>query len=245
MLSFAYARLELRRMLRNVRLMVLSLGFPLVLYLVVAMPGRDVQDLGGSGISLPLYFMVGLVAFGAMMAQISTGARIATERTTGWTRQLRVTPLSARAYLCAKVLTGYVMAGLTIATLYAAGVALGVGLPLQVWVEMTALLGVGLLPFAALGVLLGHLFTAEVVGPAAGGLTSLLALVSGAWFPLPEGGLLDSVAQYLPSYWLVQASHVSVGGEAWGTAGWVTVAAWTVALGAAARVAYRRDTERV
>jgi ABC-2 type transport system permease protein len=189
--------------------------------------------------------MIGLVAFGAMMGHISNGARIANERTTGWTRQLRVTPLSPRAYLCAKVLTGYAMAGLTVAVLYSAGAALGVELPARVWIEMTALIMVGLLPFAALGVLLGHLLTADVIGPAAGGVTSLLALVSGAWFPLPEGGLLDSVAQFLPSYWLVQASHVSVGGEAWGAAGWTTIAAWTIALGAAARIAYRRNTERV
>jgi ABC-2 type transport system permease protein len=76
--------------------------------------------------------MIGLVAFGAMMAHISNGARIANERTTGWTRQLRVTPLSPRAYLCAKVLTGYAMAGLTIAVLYSAGAVLGVGLPTRV-----------------------------------------------------------------------------------------------------------------
>lgn len=245
MRAFAYTRLELRRTLRNVRLMALSLGFPLLLYFAIALPGRDVDDLGGTGISLPLYFMIGLVSFGSMMALISNGARIAHERTTGWTRQLRVTPLSPSAYLCAKVLTGYAMAALTVALLYSAGAVLGVDLPARLWLEMTALIGVGLLPFAALGVLLGHLFTADVIGPAAGGLASLLALVSGAWFPLAEGGLLDAVAQYLPSYWLVQASHVSLGGQAWGLAGWLTIAAWTVALGVAARIAYRRDTERV
>jgi ABC-2 type transport system permease protein len=49
---------------------------------------------------------------------------------------------------------------------------------------MTGLILVGLLPFAALGVLLGHLLTPDTIGPAAGGLVSLLALVSGTWFPL-------------------------------------------------------------
>ena len=42
-----------------------------------------------------------------MAAMISTGARIATERTTGWTRQLRITPLRTRAYFRAKILTAY------------------------------------------------------------------------------------------------------------------------------------------
>jgi hypothetical protein len=42
--------------------------------------------------------VVGLVGFGALMALISMGARIASERTDGRTRQLRITPLSPAAY---------------------------------------------------------------------------------------------------------------------------------------------------
>lgn len=242
--EFAYTRFELVRTLRNTRLLVLSLGFPLVLYVAIAAPGREVADLGGTGISLPLYYMVGLVAFGAMMALVSTGGRIASERTDGWTRQLRVTPLSAAAYLRAKVLTGYMMAALTIAVLYAAGYSLGVRIPIGRWVEMTGLLLVGMLPFAALGILIGHLLRADTIGPAAGGVVSLLALVSGAWFPVGDG-IVGDVAHALPSYWLVQASHVSLGAHGWGVAGWGVVAGWTLGLGLLARAAYRRDTERI
>lgn len=244
MTALAYTRFELRRTLRNVRLLVFSLGFPLILFFAIAGPGRHETDFGGTGISLPLYYMVGLVGFGAMMALISTGARIASERTDGWTRQLRITPLSSRAYLRAKVLTGYAMALLTIASLYASGVVLGVRLPADRWVEMTMLILVGLLPFAALGVFVGHLLTADTIGPATGGLVSLLALVSGTWFPLGDGFMHD-VAQWLPSYWLVQASHVALGGDAWSATGWIVVAAWTAVLALLARWAYRRDTERV
>jgi ABC-2 type transport system permease protein len=233
------------RTLRNVRLLVFSLGFPLILFFAIAAPNRHEHDFGGTGIALPLYYMVGLVSFGAMMALISTGARIASERTDGWTRQLRITPLSTRAYFRAKVLTGYAMALLTIAVLYASAVSLGVNLPAGVWLEMTGLILVGLLPFAALGVLLGHLLTADVIGPATGGVVSLLALVSGTWFPLGEDGFLHDIAQFLPSYWLVQASHVSLGGHGWTATGWSVVAAWTVALAILARAAYRCDTERV
>jgi ABC-2 type transport system permease protein len=244
MRALAYTRFELVRTLRNVRLLVFSLGFPLILYFAIAAPGRDVRDIGSSGISLPLYYMVGLVGFGTMMALISTGARIASERTDGWTRQLRVTPLTPRAYLRAKVLTGYAVALLAMALLYASGAVLGVRLPAARWLEMTGLILVGLLPFAALGVLLGHLLTADTIGPAAGGLVSLLALVSGNWYPLGDGVLRD-VAQVLPSYWLVQAGHVALDGPAWPAEGWIVVGAWTAGLAVLARAAYRRDTERV
>ncbi len=244
MRSLAYTRFELRRTLRNFRLLLFSLGFPLLFYFAIAAPNRAEQDFAGTGISLPLYYMVGLVSFGAMMALISSGARIATERTEGWTRQLRITPLSPGAYLAAKVLTGYAMAALTIVVLYGSGVLLGVRLPVGEWLGMTGLILVGLLPFAALGVLVGHLLTADVIGPAAGGLVSLLALVGGTWFPVGDG-LLGDLAPALPSYWIVQASHVSLGAAGWGATGWLVVGAWSIGLTALAAVVHRRDTQRV
>jgi ABC-2 type transport system permease protein len=109
---------------------------------------------------------------------------------------------------------------------------------------MTVLILVGLLPFAALGIALGHLLTVDSIGPAIGGLTALLALVGGVWFPVNHGFLHD-VGQCLPSYWLAQAGHVGTGGAPWGVTGWLVMAGWTVVLTAFAMYAYRRDTGRV
>ena len=76
----AYIRFELLRTVRNRRFFVLALGFPIVLYFLIAVPNRNEDNLGGSGLSAPLYYMVGLAAFGAMNAMLSVGGRIATER---------------------------------------------------------------------------------------------------------------------------------------------------------------------
>jgi ABC-2 type transport system permease protein len=241
--GWLYTRYELLRAFRNRRFFFFSLGFPLVLYFAIAAPNRHVRSFNGSGISIPLYYMIGLTAFGTMVAMISSGARIANERQIGWTRQLRITPLSMRAYFRAKLLTGYLMAGLTIALLYLAGASLGVSLSAKNWLEMTALILIALLPFAGLGVTLGHLINSDSLGPMTGGLVSILAFLSGTWFPLQHGFLRD-LGQLLPSYWLVQASHVGLTGHGWGTRGWATVAIWTIALVVLARWAFLRDTKR-
>jgi ABC-2 type transport system permease protein len=243
MTTIAYTRFELFRTLRNRRLFLLSLGFPLGLYFLVAAPTRDVADLAGTGIPAPLYFMVGLATFGTTAAMLSTGARIAGDRVAGWTRQLRLTPLPDRSYLATKVVTAYLMTLLVLVLHYLAGVLLGVRLPAIAWLHVTALMLVGLIPFAALGILLGHVLSVEAIGPAMGGLTALLAFISGTWFPLGHGALAD-IARYVPSYWLVQASRVALGGDAWPLAGWLVVAIWSVALIALAGYAYRKDTER-
>lgn len=242
--ALIYTRYELLRTLRNRRFFLLSLGFPLVLFFLIAGPQRDVRNLNETGISAPLYYMVGLVSFGTMSAMLSSGARIAGERAVGWNRQLRISPLSTRAYFRAKVLTAYLMALLTMTVLYISGAALGVELAAGDWVKMTLLILVGLAPFAALGITLGHMLTPDSIGPAMGGGVSLLALLGGTWFPITSGFLHD-IGQLLPSFWLVQASHVAVGGHAWSTKGWIVVLAWTVVLAALARRAFRNDTGRV
>jgi ABC-2 type transport system permease protein len=108
---------------------------------------------------------------------------------------------------------------------------------------MTILILVGLAPFAALGILMGHLLTSDSIGPAMGGTTALLALLGGVWFPI-NGGVMQDVAEGLPSYWLVRASHVGIGASGWGATGWAVVAAWTVVAALAAGRAYQRDTRR-
>jgi len=238
--SLTYLRFETLRAVRNARFFAFSLAFPLIIYFLFAGPNRHGNWFG---IPVPIYYMAGMVSWGTMIAVVAGGARIAMERSVGWNRQLRLTPLTAWAYLRAKILGGYLIAILTIILLYSAGVLLGVRLPAGRWAEMTGLVLIGLIPFAAMGVWLGHLLTPDSMGPAMGGITALFAFLGGTWFP-PTGFLLH-IAQYLPSYWLVQAGHVAVTGAGWGARGWTVIAVWTLILGGLAARAYRRDTKRV
>src|SRR5260221_466011 len=98
------------------------------------LPGAKTAALSG------LPGVAGVDSWGTMGAVVSSGARIATERAAGWNRQLRLTPLSARTYLRAKVVGGYVIAAMSIVLLYVAGVGLGVRLPAGRWLAMTALI---------------------------------------------------------------------------------------------------------
>jgi ABC-2 type transport system permease protein len=214
------------------------------LYFITAGPNQDEGNLQGTGLSAPLYFMVSMASWGTMTAMLGTGARIAGEREVGWNRQLRISPLGAFSYLRAKVAISYLLAGLSLAALYAAGAILGVRLPAGEWLGMTGLIVVGLIPFAAAGIFLGHKLTTDSIGPAIGGGTALLALVSGTWFPVDRSGFLHDVAVDLPSYWLVQANRVALGGDGWPLRGWVVVGIWSAALIVLAARAYRADTGR-
>jgi ABC-2 type transport system permease protein len=238
-----YTRSEMLRLLRNKRSFIFSLIFPLALFLVIAGSQKDSEV---QGISFRTFYMVSMASYGAMIAATSGGARIAAERSVGWTRQLRITPLPVGTYFRTKVLTAYAMAVVSIVLLYVAGVVYGVRLDsIGRWFGMTALLLIGILPFVAIGIGIGHLLTIDSMGPAIGGGTAFFGFLGGQWFPLPEDGVLHTIAELIPSYWLTQASHYGVGAPAWGVKGWVVVGVWSVAMTLFATWAYRRDTARV
>ena len=229
----SYTRYELLRTFRNRRFFVFSLGFPLVLYFLIAGPNKNVHDFGNSGISAPLYYMVGLASFGTMSAMLSSGAgspASAPRAGTGSCGSLRCRRARISGPRC-RPRTRMARHGRAALHL---GHHTGRATAAAEWLRMTVLILIGLVPFAALGILIGHLVTVDSIGPVMGGTVSLLALVSGTWFPLGQHSFLHDVAQFLPSYWLVQAGHVALGGPL-GARAWIVVAAWTVVLVALAR----------
>jgi ABC-2 type transport system permease protein len=237
-----YLRYEVLRTWRNRRFLLFSLIFPLVLFFAVAGPHKNVII---DGISFPLYYMTGMIAWGSMVAVISSGARIAAERAVGWTRQLRITPLPTWSYFSAKIFCGFMMAVLTIAVLIAAGSSVGVRLDATQWLTMVGLLLVGLIPFSVMGIMFGHLLKLDSLGPAIGGVTSLFALLGGAYGPLVTSGFLFKVVKLLPSYWLVQAGKSARNDGGWPLEAWVVIAVWSLVLTALAVRVYQRDTKRI
>jgi ABC-2 type transport system permease protein len=244
-MNTTYFKYEFLRLLRNKRFFFFTLVFPLILFLVFGLSNKNANVTFGSvTLKFLLFYMVGMAGYGAMMASISGGARIASERQVGWNRQLRLTPLRVPTYFIAKILTSYVMALISIAVLFLAGLIFGVHVPVGRWGEMIGLILIGLLPFVAIGIIIGHLLTVDSIGPALGGGAALFALLGGMWFPLTDGSALQKIGEYFPSYWIAQASRVGVGAQAWTVQGWLVVAAWTIVLAIAAARVYQRDTQR-
>lgn len=241
-MNATYLRMEILRTFRNRRFFIFSLGIPVIFFFLVAGANKDKQ-LGG--IAFPAYYLAGMTSFGTMMGMLSNGGRISGERAVGWNRQLRMTPLTPRAYFIAKLAAAYLMCSLTLALLLLGGLTMGVHEdPLGV-LKTIGYVAVGLIPFAALGIFLGHQLTVDSIGPVMGGGVSILAFIGGAWGPF--GGAHDvahQISQATPTYWLVQAGHTVIGGPGWSARGWWTIAIWSVVLGRLALMAYQRDTKR-
>jgi ABC-2 type transport system permease protein len=242
MTTATHFRYELVRSFRNRIFYGVTLALPLVLFYAVASGQRSATM---DGISFPLYFMTAMAVYGAMFAAVSPGAHIARDRSVGWTRQQRLTPLRARTDIAAKVATAYLIALPSVVLVFLAGASLGVRLDAAQWLELGGLLLAGLAPFIALGIVLGYLLRADTLTPVIGGIVVLFALVGGVYgFQLAHSGPLFDVMKAIPSYWLVQAGKIALGGGSWPAQGWIVIAAWTAILVVAASLAYRRSAAR-
>jgi ABC-2 type transport system permease protein len=242
-MNATYARFEMKRLFRNRQNFIFSLIFPVIMFFAIAGANRDTVI--ADGVTFARFYMAGMIAFGTLAAVFSGGARIAAEREIGWNRQLRLTPLTPRVYLQTKILTSYVLALISLLLVTASALILGAHFTARDWFEGVGLVLLALIPFTALGVMVGHLVKSDSLGPVIGGGISLFAIAGGAYFPIGTGsGFVHDLIRIVPSFWLVQASKTGVGGESWTPEAWVVVAVWTVLLTAGAVWAYRRDTRR-
>jgi ABC-2 type transport system permease protein len=198
-----YLTLELRRSLRDHRFLLLVVGWPAAAYLLFS----AVFGAEGPSQGLPpvTEIMVAMAAFGAIGAvMLSTGPRLALERQNGWLRQLSLTPLPASRVLLARVAAAMALTLPAIAlTMVLAAVVHGVQLHLDQWVLLAAVIALGCLPFAVLGMTLGSVADGDV----AQGLTMVVYLaltaLGGLWMPvaiLPPA--MRDIAYALPSYHL-------------------------------------------
>jgi ABC-2 type transport system permease protein len=238
-----HLRYEILRTMRNRLFYAITVGLPLVLFYGIASSQRHATF---DGTAFPLYFMTAMAVYGAMYAVVAPGARIARDRSRGWTRQLRITPLRARTDFASKVAAAYLLALPTLVLLFLAGASLGVRLRAGHWLELAGLLLVGLVPFVVMGFILGYLLPVDALAPALGGVVVLFALLGGVFgFQLATSGPLFDVLKCLPSYWLVQAGKTALGGGGWPAQAWIVIAVWTAVLTPASALAYRRAASRV
>jgi ABC-2 type transport system permease protein len=101
----SFLAFELRRVLRSPAILVWTLAFPVVFYLLnFANKTNDPAAQRWAGTTWAVYFMVSMCAWAAIAAAVNAGgARLAAERANGWTRYLRLTPLPSWAYAAGKV----------------------------------------------------------------------------------------------------------------------------------------------
>jgi ABC-2 type transport system permease protein len=242
--NLTFLGLEVRRMLRNKRTLILTLVMPLIFFFLIGRPQKG-NLIPGTTVNGMEYAMISFALYGAMTACTSGGSMVAVERALGWSRQLRLTPLRPTAYVLTKVATAMVLGLVPVLAVFIAGLASGVDLPVHVVVLSGLAAWLGSLVFAALGLCFGYLLPSENVMQILGPALAILAVFGGIFFPL-EGAphLIQAIAKWSPVYGVGEIARSPLTHHfQWISV--VNVVGWTVVFAAGAALLFRRDTKRV
>ena len=235
----AYVRIELTRMFRDGGYLMLSLVLPVFMYLLV---GRTAGP--GDDHSLAVVRLVSAAAFGALGVAVNSCTSIAEDRSKGWLRQLRLTPLSPVQVVLGRGACALAVVILPILAVGIVGAAWG-GVTMSVagWLSSALVLWLAVTPIVLLGLALGYLVrpaVAQILGP-----VCYLVLTGLGGLFIPPTGWVARIGQLSPTY---RYSEVAADAALGDTPSWTAIAVllcWTVAAAALAAHAYHRAGRRL
>ena len=242
----AFGRFEVGRLLRSWRFLLITVGFPVVFYMLFLGDRRRGEVVAGT-VQWSVYLMISMCSFGALVAGLTAaGGRLSSERSSGWARQLRVTPLPVWSYVTTKVAATMIVILPVLVLVELVGATFGgATLPFATWVELAAVLWVAALPFAVLGVLIGFSVNAETAFPVVTALMFVLGYFGGLFNPVSSmPAPLRAVARVLPSYHHAALGLDLVQDRVPQLQHWVVLAAYSAALSAAVLLRHRREESR-
>jgi ABC-2 type transport system permease protein len=182
------AKLEMLCALRTPGFALPFIAVPVAIYLlfaVVISGNAGASSEFGPGIAN--YLFSGFSVLAVIMPGIFSGVILATDREGNVLRLKRALPLPPGATIVAKVLMSMGIAAIAVTlvvalALYAGKLTISIGQVATIW----AVLIVGTIPFAAIGLLIGSLVSSSAA-PAYGNLIFLpMIWLSGLFIPLPE-----------------------------------------------------------
>ena len=202
----------LRTILREPTALFFSVGFPVMFFALFA-------SIFGSGAGTTGTLLAGYGTFGVVSVMLLNPAiTVADERTRGWLRVKKVSGAPVATTIAAKVLAAlpYALAVVSalsvVAVVEVGGVPGGVG----AWLRLVAVLLVGGLPFALLGLAVGFVASSNATAAILNAVLFPMVIVSGLWFPvqiLP--GAVQAVAPFLPTYHLARLARAQMSGGPW------------------------------
>lgn len=237
----AYLRFEVMRLVREPRLMVFTVLMPVASYVVFS--AISPNDATSEGPSLSATMMIGLAGYGAMIGVLSLGAGVSMERTQGWLRQLRLTPLRSWQVVVVKTATITLVA---IPSVVAVGIAGRIQHHIELspgrWALILLALWLGTIPFALLGLAMGYALPPGIANSASFLTFFTLSVLGGLIIPVDVfPRQFQHFAHTLPSNRYAELGWRIAGGHPPTGAGMAVLGGWTLLFCAAAIVAYRRS----
>lgn len=241
MRMLAFSNRNLKELLRDPLTFGFSLGFPLILLLLLS----AIQ----ANIPVSLFeiksLAPGMCIFGLCFMTLFSATLVAKDRESSFLRRLYGTPMTASDFVL-----GYTLPLVPISLgqcliCYAAGLCLGLEISVGLVLSILSIIPMSLF-FIAFGLLCGSVMNVKQVGGICGALfTNLAAWLSGIWFDLDlVGGAFRDIAYALPFVHAVELERSLLNGGTFESSHVIVIAAYTLAAVVSAVLLFLRQMHR-
>ncbi|MBP3322825.1 MAG: ABC transporter permease [Clostridia bacterium] len=210
MKSLILAKRSLLEFIREPINLIFSLGFPLVLILLLS----AIQ----ANIPVSLFeisnLTPGITVFGLSFISLFSATIISKDRSTSFLTRLYTTPIKPYEFIFGYTLPFIPVAVMQAIITYLVAFVLGLCFNINVFYAILFIIPVSLL-FISIGLLCGSLLSDKAVGGICGALlTNLTAWLSGVWFDLElVGGAFLTISKALPFYHAVELERLVLKGS--------------------------------
>ncbi len=214
--SIYFASRNTKEMIRDPLTLIFSLGFPLVLLVLLSIINSSLPSEAAESMTLfrPENLTPGISVFGMSFLSLFSSMLIAKDKTTGFMLRLFTSPMKSRDFMI-----GYTVPLLPIGIVqtvicYLAAFFLGLSLNVRVLLAVAVNIPIAVV-YIALGLLFGTLLNEKAVGGVCGALlTNLSAWFSDIWFDVSMiGGAFEGFCNCLPFIHAVKASRAALAGN--------------------------------
>jgi len=229
--ALAQFKAELLRTMRNRRFVFFTIVMPIAFYFIFTSSMDSSMQVGG--IDWSAYYLMSMAAYGVSGSGITTlSQKFSKERSQGWARLLRITPLPSWAFVVSKVAAQAVVNLFMIVVLFVvAATVKGVDLSPSLWIESGLWIWFGSFSFMALGTLVGTIRNSDVVQVVGLIVYMGTSLLGGLWMPAETmSSTMQTIAHAMPTYWLGYGARNLVGGGAFDWMGVWVLGAYIVAF---------------
>jgi ABC-2 type transport system permease protein len=211
--TWAQCRAELVRTMRNKRFVFFSVIMPVAFFFIFTSTMSSDTKIGT--VDWSAYYLMSMTVYGVIGASLTSFAqRISKERSQGWIRLLRITPLPSWSYVFSKVAAQAIINLLIIVMMFViGGFGKSIDLSAAAWVESGLWIWIGGFSFMALGMLLGTMRNADTVQVLSMILYMGLSILGGLWMPTTSmSSTMQAIAKFTPTFRLGQGAWNLIGG---------------------------------
>lgn len=210
MRMLTFAKRNLREMIRDPLMIGFSLGFPLILILLLS----AIQA------SIPVslfeiqHLTPGITVFGLSFMTLFSATVISRDRSTSFLQRLYTTPLTSLDFILGYTLPIIPLSVGQSVICYIVAIILGLDITVNILLAVLFVVPISIL-YIALGLLFGSILNDKQVGGICGALlTNLSAWLSGTWFDLElVGGVFKKIAYALPFVHAVDMERAVLSGN--------------------------------